>query len=101
MVEIEPGSTQLVLDAQTLGELVPDKFTQVDMFHPFDPGATCLDVFADALDDTLGSRSCRDWITRAPPPKLLCIAAALWLRREQTTQLGLCLGVVAQFEQGQ
>jgi hypothetical protein len=27
--------------------------------------------------------------------------AALWLRREQTTQLGLGFGVVAQFEQGQ
>ena len=27
--------------------------------------------------------------------------AALWLRREQTTQLGLGFGVVAQFEKGQ
>ncbi len=31
-MEIQPGSTQLALDARTLGELVPDKFSQVDMF---------------------------------------------------------------------
>jgi hypothetical protein len=36
-MEIQPGSTQLALDAQTLGDLVPDKFSQVDMFQPLDP----------------------------------------------------------------
>ena len=56
-VEIQPGSTQLVLEAQTLGDLVPDKFAQVDMFQPLDPRATCLDVFADALDDALAAKA--------------------------------------------
>jgi hypothetical protein len=43
-VEIQPGSTQLMLDAQTLGDLVPDKFAQVDMFSRSihePPASTC------------------------------------------------------------
>ena len=59
-MEIQPGSTQLALDAQTLGDLVPDKFSQVDMFQPLDPRVTCLDVFADALDDALVSKTDSD-----------------------------------------
>ena len=59
-VEIQPGSTQLVLDAPPLGDLVPNKFTQLDMFQPLDPRATCLDVFTDALDDALASKTDSD-----------------------------------------
>jgi len=55
-VWIPPASTQVTLDAQALGDLVPEKFAQVGMSPPLDPRATCLDVFADALDDALLSK---------------------------------------------
>lgn len=60
LVEIQPGSTQLVLDAQKLGDLVPDKFAQLSTFQPLDPRATCLDVFVEALDDALASKADSD-----------------------------------------
>src|SRR5882724_6920955 len=44
LVEIQPGSTRMVLDAQGLGDLVPDKFARLSTFEPLDPRATCLDV---------------------------------------------------------
>lgn len=55
-VRILGGATQLILDARALGDIVPDKFPQVEGFSPLDPRATCLDVFADALDDALVSK---------------------------------------------
>jgi len=56
VVEIQPGSTQLVLDAEKLGDLVPEKFARLSTFEPLDPRATCLDVFVEALDDALAGK---------------------------------------------
>jgi hypothetical protein len=55
-VEIRAGSTQLVLGAKTVSELVPERFAQSDMFSPVDPSETCLDVFVEAIDDALGGK---------------------------------------------
>jgi hypothetical protein len=57
-IEFRKGSTQqaqLALVAQPLGDLVPEKFAQLDMFDAFSPDATCIDVFVEALDDALTS----------------------------------------------
>ncbi len=59
-VEIQAGSTQLVLDAKALGDLVPERFAQVDLFQPLDPRMTCIDVFAAALDDALVGKADSD-----------------------------------------
>jgi hypothetical protein len=59
-VELRRGSTQLALMAAPLGELVPEKFAQVDMFDPVSPAATCIDVFMEALDDALASKADSD-----------------------------------------
>lgn len=55
-VELRPGSTQLALTAAPLGELVPDRLARVALFDPLAPAATCIDVFAEALDDALAAR---------------------------------------------
>jgi hypothetical protein len=55
-VEFRAGSTQLALVAAPLGEVVPEKFAQIDMFGPFSPAATCIDVFVESLDDALAGR---------------------------------------------
>lgn len=55
-VELRKGSTQLALIAAPLGDLVPEKFAQVDMFEPVSPAATCIDLFVEALDDALAGK---------------------------------------------
>lgn len=55
-VELRKGSTQLVLMAAPLGDLVPEKLAQIDMFDPVSPTTTCLDVFVEALDDALSNK---------------------------------------------
>lgn len=59
-VEFRKGSTQLVLLARPLGDLVPERFSQVDMFEPVSPASTCIDVFVEALDDALDNRTDSD-----------------------------------------
>jgi hypothetical protein len=59
-IELRKGSTQLALLAAPLGDLVPEKFAQVDMFDPISPTATCIDVFVEALDDALASKADSD-----------------------------------------
>jgi hypothetical protein len=59
-VELRKGSTQLALTAAPLGDLVPDKFAQLDMFDPVSPSATCIDVFVEALDDALANKADSD-----------------------------------------
>ena len=53
-LHIQKGSTQLVLSAPSLGEAAPEKFSQRELFRPLPPEQSCLDVFAEALDDALG-----------------------------------------------
>ena len=55
-VEFRKGSTQLALVAEPLGDVVPDRFSQLDMFDPFNPTCTCIDVFVEALDDALNNK---------------------------------------------
>jgi hypothetical protein len=55
-VEFRKGSTQLALVAEPLGDAVPDRFAQLDMFDPFNPACTCIDVFVEALDDALSNK---------------------------------------------
>jgi hypothetical protein len=55
-VEFRKGSTQLALVAAPLGDAVPDRFSQLDMFDPFNPACTCIDVFVEALDDALSNK---------------------------------------------
>ncbi len=59
-VEIREGSTQLVLEAPPLGDVAPERFAQVELFDPIGPDKTCLDVFADAVDDALGQKADSD-----------------------------------------
>lgn len=59
-VELREGSTQLALTAAPLGDLVPEKLAQLDMFDPISPAATCLDMFVEALDDALASKADSD-----------------------------------------
>lgn len=59
-VELRTGSTQLALIAAPLGEVVPEKFAQADLFDPLARDATCIDVFVEALDDALASRADSD-----------------------------------------
>ena len=59
-VEFRKGSTQLALLAEPLGALVPERFSQLDMFEPFSPASTCIDIFVEALDDALSSRTDSD-----------------------------------------
>ena len=53
-LEIQQGSTQLLLSAPSLGEAAPEKFSQQELFRPLPPNQSCLDVFTEALDDALG-----------------------------------------------
>jgi hypothetical protein len=55
-VEIQAGSTQLVLEAPALAEIAPDRFAQQELFEPMDADASCLDVLAEALDDALAAK---------------------------------------------
>jgi hypothetical protein len=58
-VEFRKG-TQLALVAPALGDIVPDRFAQRDMFDPLSPAATCIDVFVEALDDALSNKADSD-----------------------------------------
>jgi len=59
-VEFRKGSTsgvsQLALVAEPLGDAAPDRFSQLEMFEPFNPACTCIDVFVEALDDALSNK---------------------------------------------
>jgi hypothetical protein len=59
-LEIRQGSTQLVLQAPTLGEAAPERFAQPDLFDVISPDDSCLDLFARALDDALGGKEDSD-----------------------------------------
>lgn len=53
LVGLEAGSTQLVLQTQTLETAVPQFFAQADMFAPRDPASTGLSLLAESLEDAL------------------------------------------------
>jgi hypothetical protein len=57
LVALEAGSTQVILEAPTLAEAVPDRFAQGDFFSALDPNETAIDVLEESLDDALAENA--------------------------------------------
>jgi len=57
LVGLESGSTQVILEAPTLSESVPERFAQADLFSALDPNATAIDVLEESLDDALAENT--------------------------------------------
>jgi hypothetical protein len=50
---LEAGSTLAVIDAPTLAEAAPDRFSQADFFSTLDPGETVIEILEESLGDAL------------------------------------------------
>jgi hypothetical protein len=57
LVGLEAGSTQVIVEAPTLAESVPERFAQADFFSALDPNATAIDVLEESLVDALAENA--------------------------------------------
>ena len=48
-VELQPGSTAILLEASPLAEVSPEQFSQSEMFEPLGGSLSCIDVFSESF----------------------------------------------------
>ncbi len=60
VLPLEVGSTQLVIEAPTLAEAVPDRFAQVDFDSGLSPDFTSVDVLEESLGEALAGNESSD-----------------------------------------
>jgi hypothetical protein len=57
VLPLEAGSTQVVVEAPTLAEAAPERFSQADFLLDLDPESTCIDVMEESLADALAGNT--------------------------------------------
>lgn len=60
LIDIEAGSSVLVLEAPAVAEAAPERFAQLQFFAPFDPNLTCIELLQETLCDALSERNDSD-----------------------------------------
>jgi hypothetical protein len=57
VVGVREGSTVLLLEAPSLTEAAPERFSQADLFGIIDPTRSCLDLLEQSLGDAVACRA--------------------------------------------
>src|SRR6185437_6099499 len=60
VLPLEAGSTQVIVEAPTLSEAAPERFSQTDLDLALSPDATSIDLLEESLGDALAGNASSD-----------------------------------------